>query len=50
MKKKTKKILKWILIVGGIALLIYLISQFGDGNYLSVASGTHTVPPMGGGR
>jgi len=50
MKKKNKKILKWILIIGGIALIIYLISQSGDTNLFSVASGTHTVPPMGGGR
>ncbi len=50
MKNKTKKIIKWILIIGGIALVIYLISQSGDSNLFSVASGTHTVPPMGGGR
>jgi len=34
----NKKIIKWILIIGGIALLIYLISQSGDSNVLSVAN------------
>jgi len=38
MKKKKKKILKWILIIGGIALLIYLISQSGDSNLFSVSN------------
>lgn len=36
--KKNKKILKWILIIGGIALVIYLISQTGDGNLFSVSN------------
>ena len=38
MKKKNKKILKWILIIGGIAIAIYLISQSGDSNLFSVAN------------
>ena len=43
MKKKNKKILKWILIIGGIALIIYLISQSGDTNLFSV-SNVQSVP------
>jgi len=53
MKKKNEKILKWILIIGGIALLIYLISQSGDGNFFSVVMDTvkpsHSVGMGAGG-
>ena len=49
MKKRTKKILKWVIIIGVIAVALYFVSQSGDSNLFAVTNSPPLPSSIGAG-